>query len=98
MNSEIQNFDDPAIDWTKANLLQSARLNVVVINDPTLQVDDQFYGTVVAKLKTDEQAGVENPKTDEQAGVENPKTIGEYDSFDVAAFTLFNGNVNLSNH
>lgn len=86
MESKIQNFDDPAIDWTKANLLQSVRLNVVVINDPTLKENAFFSGTVLAKLKTDEQTRVENPKT-----------IGEHDLWDEADFTHFNGNVNLSN-
>ena len=43
-----QSFDDPAIDWTKANLLQSTRAKLVILNDPTVEVGETAAGTEIS--------------------------------------------------
>lgn len=83
---ETQNFDEPAIDWTKANLLQSTRYNAVILNDPSVEVGETAAGTVLNYAPP-----VDDPE-------ENQYIIGVYyTDLDPLQFTLFNGQTCLSN-
>jgi len=81
-----QSFDDPAIDWTKANLLQSTRAKLVILNDPTVEVGETAAGTVISYT----------PPEDDPERAEY--IVGEYRTDLIPlTFTLFNGQAVLSN-
>ena len=81
-----QNFDDPAIDWSKANLLQSTRAKLVILNDPTVEVGETAAGTVISYT----------PPEDDPERAEY--IVGEYRTDLIPlTFTLFNGQAVLSN-
>ena len=81
-----QNFDDPAIDWTKANLLKGTRAEVVILNDPTVEVGETAAGTVISYT----------PPEDDPERAEY--IVGEYRTDLIPlTFTLFNGQAVLSN-
>lgn len=81
-----QNFDEPVIDWTKANLLESTRAKVVILNDPTVEVGETAAGTVISYTPPDD-----DPERAEYI-------VGEYRSdFIPLSFKLFNGQACLSN-
>ena len=83
---ETQNFDDPAIDWAKANLLKGTRADVVILNDPTTEVRETAAGTVISYT----------PPEDDPKAVEY--IVGEYRTdLNPLTFTLFNGQAVLSN-
>lgn len=82
---ETQNFDDPAIDWTKANLLKGTRAEVVILNDPTVEVGETAAGTVISYTPPDDPVMAEY-------------IVGEYRTdLNPLTFTLFNGQAVLSN-
>ena len=81
-----QSFDEPAIDWTKANLLKSTRAEVVILNDPTVEVGETAAGTVISYT----------PPEDDPERAEY--IVGEYRTDLIPlTFTLFNGQAVLSN-
>lgn len=81
-----QNFDAPAIDWTKANILFSTRLAVLVLNAPTPELGESVTATVLQDL-----SGLEKPE-------EEKYLQGEvFNDWDPDAFELFNGQVLLKN-
>lgn len=81
-----QSFDEPAIDWTKANLLKGTRAEVVILNDPTVEVGETAAGTVISY----------SPPEDDPERAEY--IVGEYRTDLIPlAFTLFNGQAMLSN-
>ena len=81
-----QNFDDPAIDWSKANLLKGTRAEVVILNDPTVEVGETAAGTVISYT----------PPEDDPERAEY--IVGEYRTDLIPlTFTLFNGQAVLSN-
>ena len=81
-----QNFDDPAIDWSKANLLKGTRADVIILNDPTLEVGETAAGTVISYT----------PPEDDPERAEY--IVGEYRTDLIPlTFTLFNGQAVLSN-
>ena len=83
---ETQKFDEPAIDWTKANLLQSTRAKLVILNSPTAEVGETAAGTVISY----------SPPGDDPERVEY--IVGEYRTNLIPlTFTLFNGQAVLSN-
>ena len=83
---ETQKFDDPAIDWTKANLLQSTRAKLVILNGPTVEVGETAAGTVISYT----------PPEDDPERAEY--IVGEYRTDLIPlTFTLFNGQAVLSN-
>ena len=83
---ETQNFDDPAIDWTKANLLKGTRAEVVILNDPTVEVGETAAGTVISYT----------PPEDDPERAEY--IVGEFRAdLNPLTFTLFNGQAVLSN-
>ena len=82
---ETQKFDDPAIDWTKANLLKGTRAEVVILNDPTVEVGETAAGTVISYTPPDDPEMAEY-------------IVGEYRTdLNPLTFTLFNGQAVLSN-
>ena len=83
---ETQNFDEPAIDWTKANLLKGTRAEVVILNDPTVEVGETAAGTVISYTPPED-----NPERAEYI-------VGDYRTdLNPLTFTLFNGQAVLSN-
>jgi hypothetical protein len=83
---ETQKFDEPVIDWTKANLLQSTRAKLVILNDPTVEVGETAAGTVISY----------SPPEDDPERAEY--IVGEYRTdLNPMTFTLFNGQAVLSN-
>ena len=83
---ETQKFDEPVIDWTKANLLQSTRAKLVILNDPTVEVGEIAAGTVISY----------SPPEDDPKAVEY--IVGEYRrDLDPLTFEMFNGQAVLSN-
>jgi len=83
---ETQNFDEPAIDWTVANLLKGTRAEVVILNDPTVEVGETAAGTVISY----------SPPEDDPERAEY--IVGEYRTDLIPlTFTLFNGQAVLSN-
>ena len=81
-----QNFDDPAIDWSKANLLKGTRADVIILNDPTVEVGETAAGTVISYT----------PPEDDPERAEY--IVGEYRTDLIPlTFTLFNGQAVLSN-
>ena len=83
---ETQNFDAPAIDWTKANLLKGTRAEVVILNDPTVEVGETAAGTVISYT----------PPEDDPERAEY--IVGDYRTdLNPLTFTLFNGQAVLSN-
>ena len=82
---ETQKFDDPAIDWTKANLLKGTRAEVVILNNPTVEVGETAAGTVISYTPPDDPEMAEY-------------IVGEYRTdLNPLTFTLFNGQAVLSN-
>ena len=83
---ETQKFDDPAIDWTKANLLKGTRAEVVILNNPTVEVGETAAGTVISYT----------PPEDDPERAEY--IVGDYRTdLNPLTFTLFNGQAVLSN-
>ena len=83
---ETQKFDDPAIDWTKANLLKGTRAEVVILNDPTVEVGETAAGTVISYT----------PPEDDPERAEY--IVGEYRTDLIPmTFEMFNGQAVLSN-
>jgi len=83
---ETQNFDAPSIDWTVANLLQSTRANLVILNDPTIEVGETAAGTVISY----------SPPEDDPERAEY--IVGEYRTdLNPMTFEMFNGQAVLSN-
>lgn len=84
MTTEIQNFDDPVIDWTKANLLESTRFQLIILNDPTAKVGETATGTVIAYQSRSE--------------TDPDYKVGEFRvDFDPLTFKLFYGQALLKN-
>ena len=83
---ETQKFDEPVIDWTKANLLQSTRAKLVILNDPTVEVGETAAGTVISY----------SPPEDDPERAEY--IVGEYRTdLNPMTFEMFNGQAVLSN-
>lgn len=83
---ETQSFDDPAIDWTKANLLKGTRAEVVILNDPTVEVGETAAGTVISYTPPED-----DPEMAEYI-------VGEYRTdLNPMTFEMFNGQAVLSN-
>lgn len=81
-----QNFNEPVIDWTKANLLKGVRPDVVILNDPSVEVGETVAGTVISYT----------PPEDDPENVDY--VVGKYyTDFNPLSFTLFNGQAVLSN-
>ena len=81
-----QSFDEPAIDWNKANLLQSTRSKLVILNDPTVEVGETAAGTVISYT----------PPEDDPDRAEY--IVGEYRTDLIPlTFNLYNGQAVLSN-